>query len=227
MMSILDMLNGCDVYDMMRFYSLDAHKNYQAYYTQATDACEFSPSADSQHSHLLLLSVNPTEGERGPFQLVAVHSLAHIRSMLRCDLRSWHSVVSSKRSGERGCIEQHAGFAGERRRVHSKPCGRGGCGSRLDQRSDAAEEESGGDRELSGRHADSLHAGAGRRGESHTPKANHSELLSLLHANAHSLQWLLLHAQDPRFATPLRAKLALVRLRLSLSRRPTRSGCCS
>lgn len=164
MMSILDMLNGCDVYDMMRFYSLDAHKNYQAYYTQATDACEFSPSADSQHSHLLLLSVNPTEGERGPFQLVAVHSLAHIRSMLRCDLRSWHSVVSSKRSGERGCIEQHAGFAGERRRVHSKPCGRGGCGSRLDQRSDAAEEESGGDRELSGRHADSLHAGAGRRG---------------------------------------------------------------
>lgn len=164
MMSILDMLNGCDVYDMMRFYSLDTHKNYQAYYTQATDACEFSPSADSQHSHLLLLSVNPTEGERGPFQLVAVHSLAHIRSMLRCDLRSWHSVVSSKRSGERGCIEQHAGFAGERRRVHSKPCGRGGCGSRLDQRSDAAEEESGGDRELSGRHADSLHAGAGRRG---------------------------------------------------------------
>lgn len=164
MMSILDMLNGCDVYDMMRFYSLDAHKNYQAYYTQATDACEFSPSADSQHSHFLLLSVNPTEGERGPFQLVAVHSLAHIRSMLRCDLRSWHSVVSSKRSGERGCIEQHAGFAGERRRVHSKPCGRGGCGSRLDQRSDAAEEESGGDRELSGRHADSLHAGAGRRG---------------------------------------------------------------
>lgn len=164
MMSILDMLNGCDVYDMMRFYSLDAHKNYQAYYTQATDACEFSPSADSQHSHLLLLSVNPTEGERGPFQLVAVHSLAHIRSMLRCDLRSWHSVVSSKRSGERGCIEQHAGFAGERRRVHSKSCGRGGCGSRLDQRSDAAEEESGGDRELSGRHADSLHAGAGRRG---------------------------------------------------------------
>ena len=164
MMSSLDMLNGCDVYDMMRFYSLDAHKNYQAYYTQATDACEFSPSADSQHSHLLLLSVNPTEGERGPFQLVAVHSLAHIRSMLRCDLRSWHSVVSSKRSGERGCIEQHAGFAGERRRVHSKSCGRGGCGSRLDQRSDAAEEESGGDRELSGRHADSLHAGAGRRG---------------------------------------------------------------
>ena len=126
MMSILDMLNGCDVYDMMRFYSLDAHKNYQAYYTQATDACEFSPSADSQHSHLLLLSVNPTEGERGPFQLVAVHSLAHIRSMLRCDLRSWHSVVSSKRSGERGRVEQHAGFAGERRRVHSKSCGRGG-----------------------------------------------------------------------------------------------------
>ena len=164
MMSILDMLNGCDVYDMMRFYSLDAHKNYQAYYTQATDACEFSPSADSQHSYLLLLSVNPTEGERGPFQLIAVHSLAHIRSMLRCDLRSWHSVVSSKRSGERGCVEQHAGFAGERRRVHSKSCGRGGCGSRLDQRSDAAEEESGGDRELSGRHADSLHAGAGRRG---------------------------------------------------------------
>lgn len=164
MMSILDMLNGCDVYDMMRFYSLDAHKNYQAYCAQATDACEFSPSADSQHSHLLLLSVDPAEGERGPFQLVAVHSLAHIRSMLRCDLRSWHSVVSSKRSGERGCIEQHAGFAGERRRVHSKSCGRGGCGSRLDQRGDAAEEESGGDRELSGRHADSLHAGAGRRG---------------------------------------------------------------
>lgn len=164
MMSILDMLNGCDVYDMMRFYSLDAHKNYQAYYTQATDACEFSPSADSQHSHLLLLSVDPAEGERGPFQLVAVHSLAHIRSMLRCDLRSWHSLVSSKRSGERGCIEQHAGFAGERRRVHSKSCGRGGNGSRLDQRGDAAEEESGGDRELSGRHADSLHAGAGRRG---------------------------------------------------------------
>lgn len=163
-MSILDMLNGCDVYDMMRFYSLDAHKNYQAYYTQATDACEFSPSADSQHSHLLLLSVDPAEGERGPFQLVAVHSLAHIRSMLRCDLRSWHSVVSSKRSGERGCIEQHAGFAGERRRVHSKSCGRGGCGSRLDQRGDTTEEESGGDRELSGRHADSLHAGAGRRG---------------------------------------------------------------
>lgn len=170
MMSILDMLNGCDVYDMMRFYSLDAHKNYQAYCAQATDACEFSPSADSQHSYLLLLSVNPTEGERGPFQLVAVHSLAHLRSMLRCDLRSWHSVVSSKRSGERGCIEQHAGFAGERRRVHSKSCGRGGCGSRLDQRSDTTEEESGGDRELSGRHADSLHAGAGRRGESMNPR---------------------------------------------------------
>lgn len=37
-MSILEMLNGCDVYDRMHYYSLDEHKNHQVYSPQASDA---------------------------------------------------------------------------------------------------------------------------------------------------------------------------------------------
>ena len=54
--------------------------------------------------------------------------------------------------------------------------------------------------------------GVGRRSKL---KANHNELLALIHRNVYSVKWFLLHYLDPRFSSLLRSKVDMVAISCS------------